>query len=59
MKYSEKKRNTCTANFIDYIGFLIGLKCETITKIANNIQQFPSEIIIIIKNIWEFLGVTA
>jgi hypothetical protein len=43
MKYSEKKRYT--ANFIDYLGFLIGLKYETITKIANKVQQFPAEII--------------
>jgi hypothetical protein len=27
------------------LGFLIGLKYETIIKIANNIQQFPAEII--------------
>jgi hypothetical protein len=39
------KKKKYTANFIDYIGILIGLKCETITKIANNIQQFPAEII--------------
>jgi hypothetical protein len=26
-----------SANFIDYLGFLIGLKYETITKIANKI----------------------
>jgi hypothetical protein len=37
MKYS--------ANFIDYLGFLTGLKYETITQIANKIQQFPAEII--------------
>jgi hypothetical protein len=34
-----------SANFIDYLGFLLGLKCETITKIANKIQQFPKKII--------------
>jgi hypothetical protein len=34
-----------SANFIDYLGFLIGLKYETITKIANKIQPFPAEII--------------
>jgi hypothetical protein len=43
-----KKRNTVqkkkySANFIDYFGFLIALKYET--KIANKIQQFPTEII--------------
>ena len=30
---------------IDYLGFLIDLKFETITKIANKIEQFPAEII--------------
>jgi hypothetical protein len=33
-----------SANFIDYLGFLIGLKYETVTKIANKIQQSPAEI---------------
>jgi hypothetical protein len=37
MKYS--------ANFIDYLDFLIGLKYETITKIANKIEKFLAEII--------------
>jgi hypothetical protein len=32
-----------SANFIDYLGFLIGLKYETITKLASKIQQFPAE----------------
>jgi hypothetical protein len=41
MKYSVKKMKH-SANFIDYLGFLIGLKYETITKIANKIQQFPA-----------------
>jgi hypothetical protein len=44
MKYSAKKKKY-SANFIDYLGFLIGLKYETITKIANKIQQFSAEII--------------
>ena len=29
-----------SANFIDYLGFLIGLKYETITKIANKYSHF-------------------
>jgi hypothetical protein len=40
MKYSAKKEIQCK-----FLGFLIGLKNETITKIANKIQQFPAEII--------------
>jgi hypothetical protein len=43
MKCNAKKE--INANFIDYLGFLIGLKYETITKLANKIQQFPTEII--------------
>jgi hypothetical protein len=39
----EKKKYS--ANLIDYLGFLIGFKHETITKIANMIQQFPAELI--------------
>jgi hypothetical protein len=44
-KYSAKKWNTVqkkkySANFIDYLGFLIGLKYETITKIANKYINF-------------------
>jgi hypothetical protein len=39
------KKKKYSANFIDYVGFLIGLKYETKTKIANKIQQFPAEII--------------
>ena len=39
------KKKKYSANFIDYLGFLIGLKYETITKIANKIQQFSAEII--------------
>jgi hypothetical protein len=34
-----------SANFIDHLVFLIALKYETMTKIANKIQQFPTEII--------------
>jgi hypothetical protein len=45
----QKKK--CSANFIDYLGSLIGLKYETITRIANKIQQFPAEIIKFKKNI--------
>jgi hypothetical protein len=43
MKYIAKKKYS--VNFIDYLGFLIGLMYETITKIANKIQQFRTEII--------------
>jgi hypothetical protein len=42
-KYSANLKYS--ANFIDYLGFLIGLRYETITKIANKIQKFPAEII--------------
>jgi hypothetical protein len=45
----EKKYNI-------YIGFLIGLEYETITKIANKIQQFPAEVFF---SSLEFLRVTA
>jgi hypothetical protein len=40
----KKKKYSVSANFIDYLGFMIGLKYETITKIANTIQEFPAEI---------------
>ena len=50
-KIQCKKRNT---NFIDYVGFLIDLKNEAITKIANKTQQYPGEITHK-KNILEFL----
>jgi hypothetical protein len=40
-KIQCKKRNT---NFIDYVGFLIDLKNEAITKIAKKTQQYPAEI---------------
>jgi hypothetical protein len=45
----QKKKHS--ANFIDYLGFLIGLKYETIAKIANKIQQVLAEIIKLKKNI--------
>ena len=38
-------KNEISANFIDYLGFVIGLKYKTITKIANKIPQFPAEVI--------------
>jgi hypothetical protein len=38
-------KNEINANFIDYLGFVIGLKYKTITKIANKIPQFPAEVI--------------
>jgi hypothetical protein len=44
-KYSAKKWNTVQISLIIYSRFLIGLKYETITKIANKIQQFPAKII--------------
>jgi hypothetical protein len=41
-----QKEKKYSANFTDYLGFLIGLKYETIiTKIANKTQQFLAEII--------------
>jgi hypothetical protein len=43
-KYTIAKKKY-SANFIDYLDFPIGLKYETITKMANKIQQFPVEII--------------
>ena len=52
------RRLRTVLNFIDYLGFLIGLKYETITKIANKIQQFPAEIIKNPKHLG-VLGVTA
>jgi hypothetical protein len=41
-------RNTVPENEVqcnDYLSFLIGLKYETITNIANKIQQIPAKII--------------
>jgi hypothetical protein len=46
------KKKKCSANFIDYLAFLIGLKYKTMTKIANKIQQCPAEMIQK-TNIWE------
>jgi hypothetical protein len=43
-KWNTVQKKKHCANFSDY-SFLIGLKYETITKIANKIQQFPAEII--------------
>jgi hypothetical protein len=46
------KIKKCSANFIDYLAFLIDLKYKTMTKIADKIQQFPAEMIQK-TNIWE------
>jgi hypothetical protein len=44
-KYSAKNEIQCKKKYSAKLGFLIGLKHEAITKIANKIQQFPAEII--------------
>jgi hypothetical protein len=51
----QRQKMKHSANFIGYLGLLIGLKYETITKIANKKQQIPAEMIQKNPNISEFL----